>query len=90
MFVTALATYPLVPRRLFPSLNSLRMKSKRLSSNGGGVEKSTELTEVTRRNDLPYVTFASVIEARREEAKRTIVVQVVVRYKERCMHGTQD
>ena len=58
------------------------MKSKRLSSNGGGVEKSTELTEVTRRNDLPYVTFASVIEARREEAKRTIVVQVVVRYKE--------
>ena len=73
MFLTSLATYPLVPRRLFTSLSTLHMKSKRPPSNGVGVEKSSELTDL----HLPYVTFASVIEARREEAKRTMVVQVI-------------
>ena len=76
MFSTVLATYPLVPRRLFNSLNSLRAKSRRTLASGGDVTQSPESTEGTRRNDLSYVTFASVIQARREEAKRTIVVQV--------------
>ena len=76
MFLTVFSTYPLVPRRLFTSLNSLLMKSKRQTLNDGGVEKLFELTGVTRKNCSSYVTFASVIEARRDEAKRTIVVQV--------------
>ena len=78
MYLTALATNPLVPRRLFTSLKSLRMKSKRPSSNGGGVGKSPERSGVNLRSELSFETFASVIEARREEAKRTIVVQVIM------------
>ena len=75
MFSTVLTTYPFVPRRLIASVNPLRMNSK----SGGNFEKLPQPSKAAplARSDFPYVTFASVIEAQREEAKRTIFVQVL-------------
>ena len=76
MFSTVLTTYPFVPRRLIASVIPVRMKSKG-SGKFGQLPQPAKAVPL-RRSDLPFVTFASVIEARREEAKRTIFVQVQV------------